>query len=137
MAEVMEPQSAADYDDRTTAAVKSVLLEIGQILGSYQGKFAVIGGSVPWLLLSDAEMAHVGLVDPLCLFSLEADLNGFVSVVLDGFLLDDCARPCLDHRYGNHFPFGIEHLGHAKLFPQNTGRHCMHLIDSFVGLCNP
>jgi hypothetical protein len=28
-----EPQSA-DYDDRTTAAVKSVLIEIGQILGS-------------------------------------------------------------------------------------------------------
>ncbi|MBP8246825.1 MAG: GrpB family protein [Phenylobacterium sp.] len=27
------------------------LLEIGQILGSYQGKFAVIGGAVPWLLL--------------------------------------------------------------------------------------
>jgi hypothetical protein len=45
-----EPQSAADYDDRTTAAVKSVLVEIGQILGSFQGKFAVIGGAVPWLL---------------------------------------------------------------------------------------
>ena len=26
-----EPQSATDYDDRTTAAVKSVLVEIGQI----------------------------------------------------------------------------------------------------------
>ena len=33
-----EPQSsAADYDDRTTAAVKAVFLEIGQILGSFQG----------------------------------------------------------------------------------------------------
>ena len=47
----LEPQSAADYDDRTTAAVKAVLMEIGQILGSFQGKFAVIGGAVPWLLL--------------------------------------------------------------------------------------
>ena len=28
----IEPQSANDYDDRTTAAVKSVLVEIGQIL---------------------------------------------------------------------------------------------------------
>jgi len=38
MAEVTppEPQSAADYDDRTTAAVKSVLIEIGQILGSFK-----------------------------------------------------------------------------------------------------
>lgn len=58
-----EPQSAADYDDRTTAAVKAVLLEIGQILGSFQGKFAVIGGAVPWLLLGNEEMPHVGTLD--------------------------------------------------------------------------
>ena len=43
----IDPQSATDYDDRTTAAVKSVLVEIGQTLGSFQGKFAVIGGAVP------------------------------------------------------------------------------------------
>ena len=58
-----EPQSAADYDDRTTAAVKGVLLEIGQILGSFRGKFAVIGGSVPWLLLENEAMRHVGTLD--------------------------------------------------------------------------
>lgn len=59
----IEPQHAADHDDRTTAAVRSVLLEIGQILGGYHGRLAVIGGAVPWLLLRDAEMAHVGTVD--------------------------------------------------------------------------
>ena len=59
----VEPRSANDYDDRTTAAVKSVLVEIGQILGSFEGKFAVIGGAVPWLLLSEAEMPHVGTAD--------------------------------------------------------------------------
>jgi hypothetical protein len=58
-----EPQSANDYDDRTTAAVKSVLVEIGQILGSFQGKYAVIGGAVPWLLLDNEEMPHVGTLD--------------------------------------------------------------------------
>ncbi len=58
-----EPQSAGDYDDRTTAAVKSVLIEIGQILGSFDGKFAIIGGAVPWLLLSQADMPHIGTVD--------------------------------------------------------------------------
>ncbi len=58
-----EPQSAAHYDDRTTAAVKSVLIEIGQILGSFKGKFAVIGGAVPWLLLDNDEMHHVGTID--------------------------------------------------------------------------
>ena len=59
----VEPQYASDYDDRTTVAVKSVLVEIGQILGSYQGKFAVIGGAVPWLLLGEADMPHVGTID--------------------------------------------------------------------------
>lgn len=58
-----EPQSAADYDDRVTAAVKSVLIDIGQILGSFQGKFAVVGGAVPWLLLENEDMPHVGTVD--------------------------------------------------------------------------
>jgi hypothetical protein len=57
------PQSANVYDDRTTQAVKSVLLEIGQILGSYRGKFAVIGGAVPWLLLNQEDMPHVGTLD--------------------------------------------------------------------------
>ena len=60
---VREPRTAGDYDDRTTAAVKSVLIEIGQILGSFEGKFAIIGGAVPWLLLGEAEMQHVGTVD--------------------------------------------------------------------------
>ena len=59
----IEPQSANDYDDRTTAAVKSVLVEIGQILGSFKGKFAVIGGAVPWLLLSESDMSHIGTAD--------------------------------------------------------------------------
>lgn len=57
------PQTAADYDDRTTAAVKAVLVEIGQILGSFKGKFAIIGGAVPWLLLGNEEMPHVGTLD--------------------------------------------------------------------------
>lgn len=58
-----EPQTAADYDDRTTTAVKSVLIEIGQVLGSFKGKFAVVGGAVPWLLLDSDDMHHVGTID--------------------------------------------------------------------------
>lgn len=58
-----DPQSANEYEDRATAAVKSVLVEIGQILGSFQGKYAVIGGAVPWLLLDNHEMPHVGTLD--------------------------------------------------------------------------
>ena len=58
-----EPQSASSYDDRTTAAVKKVLVEIGQILGSFKGKFAIVGGAVPWLLLGNEDMPHVGTLD--------------------------------------------------------------------------
>ncbi|KQZ56872.1 MULTISPECIES: hypothetical protein [unclassified Lysobacter] len=32
--------------------MKTVLVENGQILGSFKGKFAVVGGAVPWLLLA-------------------------------------------------------------------------------------
>ncbi|MCA1868320.1 nucleotidyl transferase AbiEii/AbiGii toxin family protein [Agrobacterium genomosp. 3] len=65
MAQVVppDPQSASDYEDRTTKAVKGVLVEIGQILGSFKGKFAVIGGAVPWLLLDNEDMPHVGTLD--------------------------------------------------------------------------
>lgn len=31
-----EPQSALEYDARTTAAVKSVLVELGQVLVTYR-----------------------------------------------------------------------------------------------------
>lgn len=68
-----EPQSAADYDDRTTAAVKTVLVEIGQILGSFKGKFAIVGGAVPWLLLGNEDMPHVGTLD----VDLGLDAQGF------------------------------------------------------------
>ena len=35
----------------------------GQILGSFQGKFVVIGGAVAWLLPSESEMPHIGTAD--------------------------------------------------------------------------
>ena len=60
---VEETQFASDYDNRTTEAVRSALIEIGQTLGSFEGRFAVIGGAVPWLLLAEAEMPHIGTQD--------------------------------------------------------------------------
>jgi len=80
MAVNKEPQSAADYEERTTEAVKSVIVEIGQVLGSYKGKFAIIGGSVPWLLLDPEDMPHVGTIvadlglDPVALADGEYSL---------------------------------------------------------------
>lgn len=54
---------AEAYDNRSIQAVKAVLLEIGQILGSYRNKFVVIGGAVPWLLLDNEQMRHIGSLD--------------------------------------------------------------------------
>ncbi len=85
MAEV-EPQYASDYDDRTTVAVKSVLLEIGQVLGSYKGKFAVIGGAVPWLLLSEADMPHVGSLDVDLSLDAEALGDGEYAQLVESLL---------------------------------------------------
>ena len=58
-----EPQSAADYDERTVRAVRAVLIEVAQILGSFRDEFVIVGGAVPWLLLDNDAMRHVGTVD--------------------------------------------------------------------------
>jgi hypothetical protein len=78
-----DPQSAADYDDRTTAAVKAVLVEIGQILGSFRGKFAIIGGAVPWLLLASEAMPHVGTLDVDLGLDAEALGDGEYAALVD------------------------------------------------------
>lgn len=63
-----EPQLAVDYQERTVRAVRAVLIEIAQILGSFRGRFVIVGGAVPWLLLDNDVMRHVGTVDvDLCL----------------------------------------------------------------------
>ena len=78
----IEQRFAHDYDFRSTAAVKSVLIEIGQILGSFQGKFAVIGGAVPWLLPSESDMPHVGTIDvDLCLDAEALGDGGYARLV--------------------------------------------------------
>jgi len=81
-----EPQHAADYDDRTTAAVKTVLVEMGQVLGSFKGKFAIIGGAVPWLLLDNQDMRHVGTLDVDIGLNPEALGDGEYATLVDSLL---------------------------------------------------
>ena len=81
-----EPQSAADYDDRTTTAVKTVLIEIGQILGSFKGKFAIVGGVVPWLLLGNEDMPHVGTLDVDLGLDAEALGDGEYATLIESLL---------------------------------------------------
>lgn len=81
-----EQQSAADYDDRTTAAVKAVLIEIGQILRGFKGKFAVIGGAVAWLLLDQQDMPHVGTLDVDLALDAEALGEGEYAALVEALL---------------------------------------------------
>ena len=92
MAEV-DPRRASDYDDRTTVAVKSVLIEIGQILGSYRGKFAVVGGAVPWLLLNDSDMSHVGTLDVDLSLDAEALGDGEYAQLVESLLSQGYHQP--------------------------------------------
>ncbi|WP_426172589.1 hypothetical protein [Pseudoduganella sp. R-34] len=81
-----EPQTADEYDDRTTAAVKSVLVEVGQILGSYKGKYAIVGGSVPWLLIENEDMYHVGTMDLDVALHAEALGDGEYATLIESLL---------------------------------------------------
>ena len=58
-----EPNFAADYGAREVRAMHAVLVELGQILGTWRGKFVIVGGAVPWLLLGHARPAHIGTLD--------------------------------------------------------------------------
>jgi hypothetical protein len=58
-----DPQHARDYDDRAVRAAYAVLIELGQVLGAYLDAIVIVGGAVPWLLLSDARPRHIGTTD--------------------------------------------------------------------------
>ena len=59
-----EPRTRRDYGDREIEAARRVLVDLGQVLGSYfADSIVVVGGLVPVLLLSDSEEPHVGSID--------------------------------------------------------------------------
>jgi hypothetical protein len=58
------PRNQGDYGGRETEAARRVLLDLGQVLGSYfDDGVVLVGGWVPALLLPDASEAHVGSID--------------------------------------------------------------------------
>ena len=117
----VEPLSANDYDERTTVAVKSVLVEIGQILGSFKGKFAVIGGAVPWLLSSESDMRHVGTVDVD--LSLDAEALG------DGEYVR-LVKSLQDHRYRQRD--GLHRFQLVRTVPSRDGGRDIDVVVDFL-----
>ena len=70
-----------------------MLVEIGQILGSYQGKFAVIGGAVPWPLLNESDMSHVGTLDVDLSLDAEALGDGEYAQLVEALLRQGYRQP--------------------------------------------
>lgn len=121
MVEQQDPQSANDYDDRTTQAAKSVLIEIGQILGSYRGKFAIIGGAVPWLLLGNEEMPHVGTLDVDLSLDAEALADGEYAILVDELM-----------RQGYHQRAGFRRFQLVRTVPAGDAGPPIDIVVDFL-----
>ena len=59
----LEPRTREDYDPRKTEAAHRVLVDVAQVLASFEDCLVVVGGWVPELLLPNAEEPHVGSID--------------------------------------------------------------------------
>lgn len=116
-----EAQHARDYEPRTTEAVKSVLLEIGQILGSYQGKFTIVGGSVPWLLLAAEDMQHVGTMDVDIALSAEALGDGEYAQLVESLL-----------SHGYHFRDGRRKFQLHRTVSSTDGKGTIDVVIDFL-----
>lgn len=70
-----------DYTAEAVSAAKSVLVELGHILGEYREEMVLIGGWVPELLLQKATEPHVGSMDiDLALNHLTLGEAGYASI---------------------------------------------------------
>lgn len=59
-----EAHTQHDYDARQIEAARRVLVDLGQVLGSwFSASIVVVGGWVPDLLLPEADEPHIGSID--------------------------------------------------------------------------
>jgi len=58
-----EPRFEGDYTQRQVEAAHRVLVDVGQVLGSFHDTMVIVGGWVPDLLLRDTIPEHMGSID--------------------------------------------------------------------------
>lgn len=58
-----EPRHEKDYEPRQVAAAKRVIVDVMQVLASFQDCLVLVGGWVPDLLIGDCDEPHVGSID--------------------------------------------------------------------------
>jgi hypothetical protein len=52
-----------DFEKDEVEAARSVMFELMQLLNAYHSHIVLVGGSVPWVMVQDAEEPHVGTTD--------------------------------------------------------------------------
>jgi len=88
-----EPDVARDYHERGVRAAYSVLIELGQVLGSYRSKFVIVGGTVPSLLMPGARPSYVGSLDIDLTLAPEALTKGGYAEFIKS--LEEACKPLL------------------------------------------
>ena len=58
-----EPRHHDEYGARQTEAARRVLIDLGQVLASFEDCLVLVGGWVPSLLLNEAPEPHSGSLD--------------------------------------------------------------------------
>ena len=58
-----EPRHEEDYEPRQVAAARRVIVDVMQVLASYEDCLVLVGGWVPDLVIREADEAHVGSID--------------------------------------------------------------------------
>ena len=60
---LMEPRHEEEYSDRKVEAARRALIDIMQVLASYDDCLVLVGGWVPELMIEGAVEPHVGSID--------------------------------------------------------------------------
>ena len=58
-----EPRHEDDYEPRQVAAAKRVIVDVMQVLASFEDCLVLVGGWVPEFVIEGADEAHVGSID--------------------------------------------------------------------------
>jgi predicted nucleotidyltransferase len=82
----LAPRQREDYSDRQIAAAHRVLLDLGQVLRSFEDCLVVVGGWVPDLLMEETEEAHIGSIDVDLALDVEKLAGGRYAELLKALL---------------------------------------------------
>lgn len=58
-----EPRHEDDYEPRQVEAAKRVIVDVMQVLASYEDCLVLVGGWVPDLVIAESDEAHIGSID--------------------------------------------------------------------------